>query len=135
MDIWDKFGVGGNVEDAVLVDLFAEGVKGEVFIHEERCRDRCQWHRYRFFDDSLQFFEDIGEGVEAIDTPDRDQGQGCWRSDFAKAVGGVGEVSRKHCGDGVVFDQELLAIVESGHGKVASGAVLGEDETLNVVVL
>ena len=51
--------------------------------------------------------------------------------EFVLGVGFGGEDG----GDGEVFNQVLLAVVEGGHGDVAGGAIEGEDDVLNAVVV
>ena len=125
------------MEDAVVGDVVAQGGFGEVPIEEF-----YPWINAAFFissavgfDDAVEFGLDGGEGGEAgYALGEAEAKNGVVLKVLGEFVLGVG-FGGENGGDGEVFNQVLFAVVECGHGDVAGGAIEGEDDVLNAVVV
>ena len=127
----DTFGVeaavGGDVEDAVVVEVGLEALGGEGFVELDFAGVDAS---VAVLDDRVEFGFDVGEGAESGVRVGGAKGEDGGRSSlYGEAIGHVA-VGGDDVGEGVALGEVLFSVVECGDGDVAGDVIEGEDELL-----
>src|SRR4030095_2171622 len=124
VDLAAELAVRGDVEDGVcaLLQLLVEARDRELLVQQRRAPE----HLPHVGDLALHFGE-RGEPLDRLRHSHRQDAQ-------ALAIEGprVGELEARLDGEGVLRDQELLAVVERRHRDGAEGTVRHEDEGVDL---